>query len=139
MDWSQLLPYFQILLSGLLGGFIGMEREHVGKAAGMRTYSLVAMGSTLFTLISIRGFENIEGNLDPSRIAGQVVMGIGFLGAGLIMHHGVRVKGLTTAAALWTVAAIGIAVGIGWYFEAVFTTLVVFFVLFILGRLFKAG
>lgn len=133
MDFGQLVPYFQILLSGFLGGFIGMEREHVGKSAGIRTYSLVAMGATLFTILSTHGFEG--GNVDPSRIAGQVVLGVGFLGAGLIMRQGSRVKGLTTAAAMWSVAAIGVSVALGFYLLAVFTTLTIFFVLYVLGRM----
>ncbi len=137
MDFSQLIPYFQLVLSGILGGFIGMEREHVGKSAGTRTYSLVAIGSTLFTLISIYGFSGEGVIIDPSRIAGQIVVGIGFLGAGLIMHQGPRVHGLTTAAAMWSVAAIGVAVGVGFYFEAVFTTLLIFFILFVLGKMMK--
>lgn len=139
MDFSQLVPYFQLVLSAILGGFIGMEREHVGKSAGARTYSLVAIGATLYTILSLYGFGGGEGtSIDPSRIAGQVVVGIGFLGAGLIMHQGPRVRGLTTAAALWSVAAIGVAVGVGFYLEAVFTTLLVFFILFILGKTMKA-
>lgn len=140
MDFSQLIPYGQILLSGLLGGFVGMEREHVGKAAGVRTYSLVAIGATLFTFLSIHGFSDFSnGNIDSSRIAGQVVLGVGFLGAGLIMHQGPRVRGLTTAAAMWTVAAIGVAVGLGFYFLAVFTTLTIFFVLYVVGKVIKSG
>lgn len=135
LDFSQLIPYGQILLSGFLGGFIGMEREHVGKAAGIRTYSLVAMGATLFTTLSVHGFS--EGNIDPSRIAGQVVLGVGFLGAGLIMHKGPHVRGLTTAAAMWAVAAIGIAVGLGFYLLAAFTTLTIFFVLYVVGKMLK--
>lgn len=138
MDFTQLIPYFQITLSALLGGFIGLEREHVGKSAGTRTYSLVAIGSTLFTILSLHAFSSEGGApVDPSRVAGQVVVGIGFLGAGLIMHRGSKVRGLTTAAAMWAVAAIGVAVGVGFYFEAVFTTLLIFFVLYILGRTMK--
>ena len=109
-----------------------MEREHVGKSAGTRTYSLVAMGATLFTILSVHGFEG-EG-VDPSRIAGQVVLGVGFLGAGLIMRQGSHVRGLTTAVALWSVAAIGVAVGLGFYLLAAFTTLTIFFTLYVLGR-----
>lgn len=122
----------------LLGGFIGLEREHVGKSAGTRTYSLVAIGSTLFTIISLKAFSGEGGvPVDPSRIVAQIVVGIGFLGAGLIMHRGSKVRGLTTAAAMWTVAAIGVAVGVGFYLEAVFSTLLIFFVLYILGRTMK--
>lgn len=137
MDFTQLIPYFQIVLSALLGGFIGLEREHVGKSAGTRTYSLVAIGSTLFTMISLHGFGGEGAAIDPSRVAAQVVTGIGFLGAGLIIHRGSHVRGLTTAAAMWAVAAIGVAVGVGFYLEAVFSTLLIFFILYIVGKTLK--
>lgn len=137
LDFTQLIPYFQVVLSALLGGFIGLEREHVGKSAGTRTYSLVAIGSTLFTIISLKGFGGEGVAIDPSRVAAQVVTGIGFLGAGLIIHRGSHVRGLTTAAAMWAVAAIGVAVGVGFYLEAVFSALLIFFVLYILGRTMK--
>ena len=137
LDFTQLVPYFQVVLSALLGGFIGLEREHVGKSAGTRTYSLVAIGSTLFTIISLKGFGSEGVVIDPSRVAAQVVTGIGFLGAGLIIHRGSRVRGLTTAAAMWAVSAIGVAVGVGFYLEAVFSALLIFFVLYILGRTMK--
>ena len=136
MEFIVVVPYLKIAFAALLGGIIGLEREHVGKAAGSRTYSLVAMGATLFTIMSVDGFSG--DNVDPSRIAGQVVVGIGFLGAGVIMHQGVRVRGLTTAAALWSVAAIGVAVGIGEYGLAAFTTLSTFMILTILARMTKS-
>lgn len=137
MDWTPYVPYLRIALAALLGGIVGLEREHVGKAAGTRTYSLVALGSALFTIMSTDGFNNFGGTIDPSRLAGQVVVGIGFLGAGVIMHQGVRVRGLTTAAALWVVAAIGITVGLGFYQLATFTTLFTFLILAILSRFMK--
>ncbi len=134
MDFT---PFFQILLSALLGSIIGLEREHVGKSAGMRTYSLVSIGATLFTILSISSFGDSP-NIDPSRIAGQVVVGIGFLGAGVIMHQGARVRGLTTAAALWTIAAVGVAVGVREYWLATFTTVLVFSILSVMARLMKS-
>lgn len=104
---------FRIILGALLSGLVGLDREVRGQAAGLRTHTLVTMGSTLFTLVSIYGFVGLkpEGGeimtYDPSLIAAQIVVGIGFLGAGAIMRHGTSVKGLTTAASLWVVAALG--------------------------------
>ncbi len=99
-----------LLLSALLSGVIGLEREWRNKAAGFRTHVLVGMGTTLLTMLSTQGFPNG----DPSRIAAQVVTGIGFIGAGVILHQGYLVRGLTTAATLWMTMAIGMAVGVGW-------------------------
>jgi putative Mg2+ transporter-C (MgtC) family protein len=110
-------------LSVALCGAIGLERESRGQAAGLRTHILVGVGSTLFTLVSAYGFEHAPGaSPDPTRIAAQIVSGIGFLGAGAIIRQGLTVRGLTTAAALWIVAAIGMAVGAGYYLGAVVTT-----------------
>lgn len=122
----------QILLAGILGGIIGSERALVGKAAGMRTFSLVTIGSTLFTILSLHGFSG--SGVDASRVAAQVVVGIGFLGAGVIIQEGIRVRGLTTAAGLWASAAVGMAVGLSMYIIAIMTTAIVFFVLFVLGK-----
>ncbi|MCX6343834.1 MAG: MgtC/SapB family protein, partial [Armatimonadetes bacterium] len=99
-------------MSALLGAIIGVERETHGRPAGLRTHILVCVGSTLFTICSylIAGTHN-----DPGRITAQIVTGIGFLGAGTIIHQGSVVRGLTTAASVWTVAAIGVGVGIGGY------------------------
>jgi len=105
--WSMI---WRLAAALLLGGLIGLERETHGRPAGLRTHILVCMGSALFTLCSY----SIAGKLyDPGRITAQIVTGIGFLGAGTIMRQGSVVKGLTTAASVWTVAAIGIAVAIG--------------------------
>lgn len=136
------IEYFDIFirlsLAVLLGGLIGFEREMHNHPAGFRTHILVSIGSTLMMLISIYGFSDfvIYGNInfDPSRIAAQVVTGIGFLGAGTILRHGYNVTGLTTAASLWVVAGIGLAVGAGFYFGALLTT---FFVLISLAALAK--
>ena len=121
----------RILVSGLLGGLIGLERELADQPAGLRTNILVSIGATLFTLIGSYGvapfFEgegSVQVTFDPTRVAAQIVSGIGFLGAGAILREGVNIKGLTTAAALWVSAAIGTAVGLG-YWEAAIVTVVV--------------
>ncbi len=118
----------KLALAILLGGLLGYERERIGKPAGMRTYSLVCMGAAFFTLLSIYGFHQ-GGALDTSRIASQIVIGIGFIGGGLIMHQQEHITGLTTAAGLWATAAIGMAIGVGWYTEAVAAALIVFLIL----------
>ena len=105
-----------------LGGIIGLERELDEKAAGLRTHMLVAVGSALFTLgrrLRVRGLPGNGGASDPTRIAAQVVTGIGFLGAGIIFRQGFTIRGLTTAASLWLVAAIGMAAGAGFWKGAV--------------------
>jgi len=120
----------KLIAATLLGGLIGLEREVHGRPAGLRTHILVCLGSTLFALTSF----NIAGKLyDPGRITAQIVTGIGFLGAGTIMRQGSVVRGLTTAASIWTIAAIGIAVAIGgdMYFIAIATALLVVFTLYL--------
>ncbi|NMA02775.1 MAG: MgtC/SapB family protein [Clostridia bacterium] len=121
----------RLLLAAFLGGIIGLERENLNKAAGLRTHTLVSVGSCLIMLVSISMYKqfNSEVNADPARLAAQVVSGIGFLGAGTIMRSGVNVKGLTTAATLWVVAGIGLAVGSGNYLAAALTTILVFILL----------
>jgi len=126
----------RILVSALLGGLIGIERELHGCAAGLRTHILVCVGSTLFMMTSIIvaiDFSHV-GDVDPSRIAAGVVTGIGFLGAGAIMRYGASVRGLTTAASIWAVAAVGLATGAAMYEAAGMTTVVCLAVL-ILSRL----
>jgi len=118
---------FRILLASLLGALIGLERDKHGRAAGLRTHLLVSMGAAVFTILSevISQDENAAGILsDPARIAAQVVTGIGFLGAGVIIKEGANVHGLTTAACMWGVAAIGMAAGGGYYGIAVIATVV---------------
>jgi putative Mg2+ transporter-C (MgtC) family protein len=130
------LPYSETLLrlviAAVLGSLIGLERERLAWAAGMRTHMLVCVGACLFMIVSTYGFSTGLGQnvvLDPSRVAAQVVSGIGFLGAGAILARGEIVKGLTTAASIWTVAAIGLAVGGGLYFAAASSTVIILAIL----------
>jgi putative Mg2+ transporter-C (MgtC) family protein len=119
----------RLILAGALGSVIGFERERLLWAAGLRTHMLVCVGSCLIMLVSAFGFADALGQknivLDPSRVAAQVVSGIGFLGAGTILLRGEVVKGLTTAASLWAVAAIGLAIGGGLYVAGIATTVLV--------------
>lgn len=117
----------RLVLALVLGALIGLERESVEKPAGLRTHTLVTLGAALFTLISKEGF--FGSGADPARIASNIVVGIGFLGAGTIWRSGVTVTGLTTAATLWTSAAIGTAVGAGFYLGAVAATALVVIIL----------
>jgi len=116
----------RMLLAAVLGAAIGFEREIHDHPAGMRTHLLVSLGSAAFTVVSIYGFSNTgipnEAPTDPSRVAAQIVTGIGFLGAGAIIKYGTSVRGLTTAASLWVTAAVGMAVGAGWWLVAIVTT-----------------
>ena len=121
----------RIFVAALLGGAIGLEREYRAKEAGFRTHFLVALGSALFMIVSAYGFEDavmLPGHrLDVSRVAAQVVSGIGFIGAGTLIFHKSEnvVRGLTTAAGVWVVAAIGLACGGGMYKLAIASTLLV--------------
>ncbi len=133
----EIMVTLRLLLAALLGGLIGLERESLNKSAGLRTHILVSLGSCLIMITSIEIFETVgHGTIgDPARIAAQVVSGIGFLGAGTIMRSGFGIKGLTTAASLWIVAAIGLAVGIGSYVAAIVATGIVFLILVYMPRL----
>jgi putative Mg2+ transporter-C (MgtC) family protein len=123
----------QLGLAVLLGGAIGLERELAGKPAGLRTNILICVGATLFTLMSVQlAFEG-PGHGDPTRVAAQIATGVGFIGAGTILHARGAVTGLTSAATIWVVAAIGIAVGGGAYIDALGTTALVMVVLYGLG------
>jgi putative Mg2+ transporter-C (MgtC) family protein len=123
----------RLVLAAALGSVIGFERERLSWAAGLRTHMLVCVGSTLIMIVSAFGFADVLGNqhvvLDPSRIAAQVVSGIGFLGAGSILLRGEIIRGLTTAASLWSVAAIGLAVGGGLYTASVAATIIILIIL----------
>ncbi len=126
-----MIPWWEtalrLILALLLGGVVGWQRETAVKPAGFRTHILVCVGASLFTLISRDGFFGT--GADPARVASNIVVGIGFLGAGTIWRTGASVQGLTTAASLWTVAAIGTATGIGYYVGALVTTVIVVSVL----------
>ena len=119
----------RIFVAAILGGAVGLEREYRDKAAGFRTHFLVALGSALFMIISAYGFEgalvSAEHRLDVSRIAAQVVSGIGFIGAGTIIFQKNAIRGLTTAAGVWVTAAIGLACGAGMYVLAAAATFLV--------------
>ena len=121
--------FIRIIIAALLGGAIGLEREYRAKEAGFRTHFLVALGAALFMILSAHGFEGVlvsdSHRLDVSRIAAQVVSGIGFIGAGTIIFQRHAVRGLTTAAGLWVTAAIGMTAGAGMHLLATTTTLLV--------------
>lgn len=123
----------RLLVAAVLGSVIGADRERLSWAPGLRTHMLVCVGACLLMIVSAFGFADILGTphviLDPSRIAAQVVSGIGFLGAGSILLRGEIVRGLTTAASLWAVAAIGLAVGSGLYVESVAATALILVIL----------
>jgi putative Mg2+ transporter-C (MgtC) family protein len=131
---NELMIIIKLLVAILLGGIIGIERERLGKPAGARTYALITLGSTLFTVLSAQGFSQYP-NAIPTSIAGQIVIGIGFIGAGLIIFHKQHVEGLTTASGLWVAAAVGMAVGVGWYLVAIVTSLLALALLFIVRKI----
>lgn len=129
---------WRLFLAAALGGIIGFEREkHHKGMAGFRTHILVSMGSALIMLVSIYIFEIYSGKapVDPARIAAGVVTGIGFLGAGTIIRSGESVKGLTTAASLWTVSGIGLAIGCGFYIAGWASALIAFAALYFLRKI----
>lgn len=119
IGWGQVAV--RLGVAAVLGGAIGFERELRERQAGLRTHLVVSVGAALFTLVSAYGFKDF-GHVDPTRIAAQIVTGIGFLGAGAIIRHGLSVRGLTTAATLWLVAAIGMATGAGYWEGAIIAT-----------------
>lgn len=122
---------FKMCLSMLLGSVIGLERKRKGQSAGIRTFSLISMGATLAMILSIYVPQEYMGlkNGDPGRIAAQVISGIGFLGAGAIIQMKGSVRGLTTAAGIWMIAIIGMAVGLGMYTLSIFACLLIYFIL----------
>ena len=129
----------KLLVTTLLSGIIGFEREHSHRPAGFRTHILVAVGSALVMLTSVYVFEHMGMTGDVTRMSAQVLSGIGFLGAGTILREGFSVKGLTTAASLWAVACVGIAVGAGFYAGAFVATLVIYLTLNSLKRFIVRG
>lgn len=129
MDINGIELIIRLVLSAVLGAIIGFEREAKNKPAGIRTHSLVGLGACIFALTSI-SFGILDARVEPSRIAAGIVTGIGFLGAGAIFRSENRVSGLTTAADLWVVAAIGLAVALGEYLMAIASTAIAFFILY---------
>jgi putative Mg2+ transporter-C (MgtC) family protein len=141
VDLFRLELMLQVGLATLLGGAIGLERELGGKPAGLRTNILICIGSVLYTHLSLAMLAAMSGGIPPgtdtTRVAAQIVTGVGFIGAGTILHARGAVVGLTSAATIWVVAAIGVALGSGYYLEGIATTLVVLAVLAGLGRVEK--
>jgi putative Mg2+ transporter-C (MgtC) family protein len=131
---QQLIMTFYLVIAAFLSMVIGADREHRDKPAGLRTHMLVGVGSCLFTILSIEAFP--DG--DPTRVASNILTGIGFLGAGVIFTGEEKVRNLTTAASIWITAAIGMAVGSGAWFLAMTTTLLVWIILRLLWRLSKS-
>ena len=134
-EHKDIMMVVRLVLAAILGGIVGIERGSGDRPAGVRPHILVCVGSALFMLVSMYGFDELtpaealhEGDLgarrDSARIAAQVVSGIGFLGAGTILHEGLTIRGLTTAASLWMVSAIGLAVGSGMFFLSIMATVI---------------
>jgi len=120
----------RLILACIFGGIVGYQRERNGSPAGFRTHILVSLGAALIMVLSMYGFADFTSvNKDPARLAAQVISGIGFLGAGTILRDKASIKGLTTAASLWVVSAIGLAAGAGFYFSSFVTTFLVFITL----------
>jgi len=118
--------FLRLLIAVVLGALVGYERERAGKPAGVRTHGMVSLGAALFAVVSLHGFGHVG---DPARVAAQIVTGIGFLGAGAILHQRGSVHGPTMAASLWVTAAIGLAVGVGMMLMSLTTALLVFLLL----------
>ncbi|MCX8094396.1 MAG: MgtC/SapB family protein [Candidatus Goldbacteria bacterium] len=135
MDYIDILVKVGLII--LLSGIIGLDRELKHKPAGAKTHILVGLGSTIFMLVSIYVYMQYKGTtqVDPGRIAAQVVTGIGFLGAGTIIQSGGSVTGLTTAASLWSVAGIGLAVGCGMYYLAIIATVAILFIFVLTNKI----
>jgi putative Mg2+ transporter-C (MgtC) family protein len=130
MDWIVHLQSLgwdaaiKILVAAFLGAIVGLERGSGDRPAGLRTNMMIAISACLFTILSIEGFPLQGSAQDTARVAAQIVSGVGFLGAGALLRHKGHIRGLTTAATVWLVAAIGMAVGTGAYFIAIFATIV---------------
>lgn len=136
MDFSfSWTPLLQLLLAGFLGAVVGIERDLNGRPAGLRTNMIIAMGSCLFAIISGEGYEDASGTQDPTRIASIVVQGIGFIGAGVMLKGSDHISGLTTAATIWFVAAIDLAVGANMPMHAIAGTILAIGILTLLNPL----
>ncbi len=139
-EWNILVESRALLLlltSLFCGALIGAEREWAAKPAGLRTNLMICVGSTLFTIASVFSWIHISGEsptVDPGRIAAQVVSGVGFIGAGAILRSGLHITGLTTAATIWFVAAVGVVIGLGFPLLGTLVSLVGTFTLFLLGK-----
>ena len=127
--WTEVDVALRLLMAAVVGAAIGLDRERAHKWAGTRTMLLVCLGSALFTVVSMFGFGGLAGSegqvTDPARLAAGIVVGIGFLGAGVILHSEKGVVGLTTAAAVWAVAAVGVTIGCGLYLVALMSALLI--------------
>ena len=140
--WTQVELLCRIIIAGICGGIIGYERKNRNKEAGIRTHMIVALGASLIMIVSKYGFADILGEqgiaLDPSRIAAQIVTGVGFLGAGMIFMRKNTISGLTTAAGIWATSAIGMSIGSGLYLLGIVTAVLIVVIQIILhGRLLK--
>lgn len=129
MEYPVITLFFRLFLSAFLGALIGLEREWAQKTAGLKTLSLISLGSCLFIVASMTAFESYPA-FDPSRVFGQIIVGVGFLGAGMIMVRGERIEGLTTAAVAWMCAAVGGTVGLGLYPLALWGTFLAIILIF---------
>ncbi len=135
---SSLYIFVRLIIAAVLGGIIGLEREKLNRPAGVRTHMIVCLGSCLIMLLG-EYMHEIDNTIDITRLGAQVVSGIGFLGAGAILKDGFSVRGLTTAATLWVVACVGLAVGGGFYSAGILTTIIVYSSLHFLGFTTKKG
>ena len=135
---SSLYIFVRLIIAAVLGGIIGMEREKLNRPAGVRTHMIVCLGSCLIMLLG-EYMHRIDSTIDITRLGAQVVSGIGFLGAGAILKDGFSVRGLTTAATLWAVACVGLAIGGGFYSAGILTTIIVYSSLHFLGFTTKKG
>lgn len=135
---SNLYIFVRLIIAAILGGIIGLEREKLNRPAGVRTHMIVCLGSCLIMLLG-EYMHRIDNTIDITRLGAQVVSGIGFLGAGAILKDGFSVRGLTTAATLWVVACVGLAVGGGFYSAGILTTIIVYSSLHFLGFTTKKG
>ncbi|MBQ3425546.1 MAG: MgtC/SapB family protein [Clostridia bacterium] len=137
---GDLIFILRMVLAAICGGFLGYERKHRGKSAGIRTHLVVAVASALMMIISKYGFSDMESvavdyRLDPSRIAAGIVSGVGFLGAGMIFIRRKTPQGLTTAAGIWATSGIGMAIGAGMYVVGIAATVIIYFAQLILHRM----
>lgn len=135
---SSLYIFVRLIVAAILGGIIGLEREKLNRPAGVRTHMIVCLGSCLIMLLG-EYMHQIDNTIDITRLGAQVVSGIGFLGAGAILKDGFSVRGLTTAATLWVVACVGLAIGGGFYSAGILTTVIVYSSLHFLGFTTKKG